>query len=362
MTVSQSEINSSLIADPVVKGILNELVEDIAAAGSEIDPTNVAITGGDINGTTVGDRTPAPGSFTTVEAVKYRSGSAGDSSNITYGWDDAVLQFSGLYAVPGSGAALAGVGKAWIVHSNGSFRPLSTNTTGDVGDTTLFVPVRNVFLSGVLGWAAGPGLAADVNLTRDAANSLGMRNGAAAQVFNLYSNYTDGSNNSRLELSSNGSGVYQIVSKAVGTGIAGTLFLGQSGVQRLGITGAQLYPAADNNYDLGSSGNRFKTLFASGGQTAASRTVVAATTITVNDYVVRFDTSAGGITQVMPVAPTNGTLLILAKINTANILTISAGAGDTVNGAASVTIGATRGSLGFSYDRTAADWTVISKF
>src|SRR5437870_3620064 len=52
-----------------------------------------------------------------------------------------------------------------------------------------------VFASdGAVSWSSGTAnLAADLFLVRDAANTLAQRNGTAAQAFNLYNTFTDGS-------------------------------------------------------------------------------------------------------------------------------------------------------------------------
>ena len=56
----------------------------VSVAGSVYDPTNVAITGGNINGTTIGGTTPAAGTFTTLTATGQTSlgGVAGSESVI----------------------------------------------------------------------------------------------------------------------------------------------------------------------------------------------------------------------------------------------------------------------------------------
>jgi hypothetical protein len=59
----------------------------------------------------------------------------------------------------------------------------------------------------------------DVRLFRDAANTLGQRNGVNAQTFNLYNTYTDASNYERGFMKWN-SNVLEIGAEAAGTGTA----------------------------------------------------------------------------------------------------------------------------------------------
>ena len=58
---------------------------------------------------------------------------------------------------------------------------------------------------------------ADTTLVRDAANTLALRNGTAAQTFNIYNTYTDASNYERGALYWN-SNVLTLASQALGTG------------------------------------------------------------------------------------------------------------------------------------------------
>ena len=58
----------------------------------------------------------------------------------------------------------------------------------------------------------------DVQLSRDAANTLALRNGANAQTFNLYGTYTDASNYERLSLYFSGSNDFALSTSKAGTG------------------------------------------------------------------------------------------------------------------------------------------------
>lgn len=77
------------------------------------------------------------------------------------------------------------------------------------------VSLRN---TATLGWSSGaPNGLHDLSLARDAANTLGQRNGTNAQTFNLYNTYTDASNYERGTFKWD-TNVLEIGTEALGTG------------------------------------------------------------------------------------------------------------------------------------------------
>lgn len=64
----------------------------------------------------------------------------------------------------------------------------------------------------------------DVNLARDAANSLALRNGTNPQTFSLNGTYTDGSNYRRVRLTMDAAGAAQLLAEGLGTGLTGNTF------------------------------------------------------------------------------------------------------------------------------------------
>jgi hypothetical protein len=81
--------------------------------------------------------------------------------------------------------------------------------------------------SGSFCWASSyvnAGTIPDLVLTRDAANTLGQRNGVNAQTFNLYNTYTDASNYERVRMGWSGN-VLQIAPQAAGTGTVRVLHI-----------------------------------------------------------------------------------------------------------------------------------------
>lgn len=130
------------------------------------------------------------------------------------------------------------------------------------------------------------GAAHDVVLNRDAANSLGLRNGAAVQTFSVYSTYTSGTNYERLIIAGQAGGDSLIYTeKGSGGGTARGLSIGTNGTLRwqMGATTGHFFPAADNTYNIGSSGARVGIVFHGPGTAAAPSVSIANVSGTAND-------------------------------------------------------------------------------
>lgn len=111
-------------------------------------------------------------------------------------------------------------------------------------------------------------------------------------------------------------------------------------------------PAAGDTFILNSNTQQVVqlpgTLAVSGGLVRKVRAVTAATTILSTDHAIAADTTAGAFAVTLPAAFTPGAeYLVLNAACTAatNSVTVSAGAGKTINGAASVAIAAACGAL-----------------
>jgi len=126
-------------------------------------------------------------------------------------------------------------------------------------------------------------LSTDVILNRDAANTLALRNGTAAQALNVYQSYTDASNYSRMSMFFSG-GFGNIKAQALGSGTLQSWVLsgegiyfntGASDTTRWQITNAGHFVAAtDNTYDIGASGaNRPRNVYAGTNITAAGQII-----------------------------------------------------------------------------------------
>ncbi len=148
------------------------------------------------------------------------------------------------------------------------------------------------------------GASSDVVLARDAANTLALRNGTAAQKFNVYNTYTDASNYERasigwignqfrVTLNSAGTGAGR--SMFVGTTNSTSVFLGTASTDRWEVNSSGHFLAStDNTYDIGASGaNRPRNVYAGSDLIAANK--VRGTYFTDPGGTTRFDISGGGV-------------------------------------------------------------------
>jgi hypothetical protein len=130
----------------------------------------------------------------------------------------------------------------WIVGASGaSFRTeidgFGTRTTvndyeGNLPGITLAGAVLSMSTNALLGWSATNSSQAgqDTILRRDAANTLGQRNGVNAQTFNIYNTYTDASNYERGFMSW-ASNILTIGAQAAGTGVLRQIRFSASAVE-----------------------------------------------------------------------------------------------------------------------------------
>lgn len=103
----------------------------------------------------------------------------------------------------------------------------------------------------------------DVILARDAANTLALRNGTAAQGFNIYNTYTDASNYELGRLLWSGNNFY-IQAISAGTGSSRNIVL-QAGSGSSVITQSNFLFGNDNANDIGASGaNRPRNVYVAG--------------------------------------------------------------------------------------------------
>lgn len=95
----------------------------------------------------------------------------------------------------------------------------------------------------------------DVVLTRDAANTLALRNGATAQTFNLYGTFTDASNYERAAFSQDTTNGLIIATQKAGTGATRPISfaLGATTIFQINTSGNTVW-VTDNTYDIGASG------------------------------------------------------------------------------------------------------------
>jgi len=142
------------------------------------------------------------------------------------------------------------------------------------GSTVKATPTQIATFARALGSTDFISWNADVFLRRDASNALALRNGTAAQTFNVYNTFTDASNYERMVVGVQ-SGVFQIRTEFAGTGspkelilnpaAGGRLRFATDGTTRWNVTsgGGHFFAEADNAYDIGAAGaNRPRTIYA----------------------------------------------------------------------------------------------------
>ena len=176
------------------------------------------------------------------------------------------------------------------------------------------------------------GASNDVILARDAANTLALRNGTAAQTFNVYNTYTDASNYERLDITWASNFAYLRTASA-GTGAArglvfGTagsapLFFQTGGLSRFEISASGHFVATtDNTYDIGANGaNRPRNVYVAGLGSFAN-------------YVSAGGLYPGGSTRTYISSGSDGTLIlsnnagtnsVTATVGASNLLTLNGG-------------------------------------
>jgi hypothetical protein len=98
--------------------------------------------------------------------------------------------------------------------------------------------------------------ASQFKLYGEAANTLAMRNGTAAQTFLAYGTYTDALNYKRAAFSVSNAGILTLAAAGLGTGATGnSIAFGTDGAVRWNISSSGHFLAAtDNTYDIGASG------------------------------------------------------------------------------------------------------------
>jgi hypothetical protein len=259
-------------------------VQSVVAGTTNTAGTNLTITGSQGTGTGAG------GSLIFQVAPAGSSGSAQNALATALTINsarDATFE-AGVFAASSSPSAVAfgrnGTAGTGIYFPSAANFAIALNGTGAVNFTTdtLSLPSNSAlqFLSGAIG--AGP----DLKIFRDAANTLALRNGVNAQVFNVYNTFTDASNYERgfVRWSSN---VFEIGPEKAGTGAdrgtritspGGNLsFRAGTAPWEVQLTSAGHFnPASNNNQELGSSGNNWKNFFLSNYQEIAEMTAPAA--------------------------------------------------------------------------------------
>lgn len=196
------------------------------------------------------------------------------------------LAANGSAALPSYSFAAAST-TGFFVDGNGR-----THYSSATSDVIIFGTTTVLRSTGGLSWSSGaPDVSTtDVNLLRDAANVLALRNGTTAQEFRLYNTYTDGSNYERLSIAWSG-GNCDIRTQNAGTGSNQALQIGTNGTGSLRLvsngssrfelgTAGHLLATTDNTYDIGASGaNRPRSIYVGTNVTVGGQVLAAAGTV-----------------------------------------------------------------------------------
>jgi len=243
--------------------------------------------------------------------------------------------FTGNIFIPAGGTIGNGVNVLAI--GSGNIYPANAGLT--VG--TAAVPFTSLFVTTNVAWSSGG--TADTILTRDAANTLALRNGGTSgtpvpQTFRVYAFYADASNYKRLALLSSpyGDNRVEIKAESAGTGGTSDLSLASANGQLYFVTNSStcwrmdtsghFLAAADNTYDIGASGttNRVRTFYSGGGYSAAAPTIKTGNySQGIHDYSLIFNGS-GSITLTLLAAATYpGKILYVKTIAAQTVVSAS---------------------------------------
>jgi hypothetical protein len=190
----------------------------------------------------------------------------------------------------------------------------------DVTDTASAADSKllNLEVGGISKFAVGKdgaiGIAGDVILTRDAANTLAQRNGTNAQVFRVYNTFTDASNYERGELLW-AANTLSLTTGQAGTGVARNLALNGAlinlnigGVNTWQVsTAGNLVPSGVNSRDLGTTAIPVRNGFF--GLVAVDADITPTSAVTVA-------TNSGGIGNARYGTDVNGALFTGFKTRT----------------------------------------------
>lgn len=156
----------------------------------------------------------------------------------------------------------------------------------------------------------------DAVLLRDAANTIGQRNGANAQTHNLYGTYTDASNYRRVRKTMSTGGAAVIASEGLGTGATGnTLAISQNGANVLSFDTSGNATIAGT---VAIGGAAFKVLSNTGTYDAPSIATLSSTTTTLT---VTGATVGSPCTAGLTTLTTQG-LVISANVSALNTVTV----------------------------------------
>jgi hypothetical protein len=244
------------------------------------------------------------------------------------------------------------------------------NTIGLAGNTGS-VRVTNTFeLTG-----ASPGSAGDVILARDAANTLALRNGASAQIFNIYNTYTDPATYVRMSLAStsvtlqatSGDATMYMVNS---TNNSMDFYTNNAERWRITAAGHWITMGADNTYDIGASGaTRPRTLYLGTmlrtpkvETPRVSELTIATGAITVTGSYHDVDTEADDATDDLATinGGTDGMRLVLRANNSGRTVVVKDGTGN-IQCAGDMSLDNIQDTIELIYDGVQTAWLEVSR-
>jgi len=255
-------------------------VQSVVAGTTNTAGTNLTITGSQGTGTGAG------GSLIFQVAPAGSSGSAQNAlaTALTINSASQVVFSSGSASAPSITFDTANTG----IYGGSN----AINFTRGGSRVASLVPNSFVFFSaGANISMADAGGSADVRLFRDAANTLALRNGTAAQTFRVYNTFTDASNYERatIEWSANnliigqdlaGSGARRDIYFQSWKDIYFRSGAGATTRWQISDSGGHFLAFADNTYDIGASGaSRPRNVFVAG--TVTSSGVAIGTNVSI---------------------------------------------------------------------------------
>jgi hypothetical protein len=222
----------------------------------------------------IGNTTPAAGRFTTLTANTGTLTASAPVLDLAQTWNNAAVSFVGLrFNI--TNTASASTSNTLVLQNNGTDVFFVRRTGAVIADSftatsggafRFLANASTMFLQRdyVISWtndatAATNSVTNDLILRRDAAATLGQRDGSNPQAYNIYNTFTSSTNHERgfLKWSSN---VFQIgTEKGSGGGTARELRFVTDGTEQLIVdTSGHLSPISSNSRDLGTSSVRFR--------------------------------------------------------------------------------------------------------
>lgn len=194
--------------------------------------------------------------------------------------------------------------------------------------------------TGTVPKAASSSTLDDSHLLAESTHVYALRSSTTAQSLNIYKTFTDASNYERLQFGyDSGNGYWSIGDFQAGTGVARQLFFTQGGSPRAGLNGSGHWVPANTFYDLGAQGEKWRSIYSSGGLTTGLATKTADYTLDANDHTILCNTAAAALVMTLPAAASHtGKEYVIKKIDNVANCTIDGNASETIDGATTVVL------------------------